>query len=502
MNRYLMIVLMFASSLALVAQQRMVDHLASVNFDFGMVDYLGRLPVGERLQLRTFPMPDGSERLVSLKAFDVFADDAYISVRGDNGVEIARKPVPESRYFSGSIVGEENSAVFLRVNPDGMVKAVVEMESGLFFMGSMQNTPEVLVVEKAEDIAMLKAGRNYTCDALPMPGMKQAPSSDLHIERAISANGYTGTVAIDTDYELYQKFGNSESAMVAYIGDLFGVVNTIYNRDVDVQLNLGLIITYTSSNDPWKANDTSGALREFERVWKRDYDAVERTVAHQLSGRSLGGGIAYVGAICNNEYGYGVSQLDGFYDIPTFETWDIVVVSHELGHNFGSPHTHDYNPPIDTCTSGNLPPGGGTIMSYCHLLAGGMSNVNLEFHPRVQDQISATIQSSGQCLDGWGGGSGNTVTDTINDNVAGNQSNFYSIDVSGGIIDLSLTWSGGGDLDLYLYAPGGALVASSATLNKPEEITFSAGSAGTYTIEVLNYRAKAKDFTLTATYEP
>ncbi len=58
---------------------------------------------------------------------------------------------------------------------------------------------------------------------------------------------------------------------------------------------------------------------------------------------------------------------------------------HEIGHNFGSGHTHDgYSPQIDTCGSGQcssqLPLAkSATIMSYCHRCNGGMENVDYTF---------------------------------------------------------------------------------------------------------------------------
>jgi hypothetical protein len=67
-----------------------------------------------------------------------------------------------------------------------------------------------------------------------------------------------------------------------------------------------------------------------------------------------------------------------------------MVIAHELGHNFGTPHSHDFCPPLDecapsgwfgqcqtqqTCTSQ------GSIMSYCHLCNGGTANVTTYFHP-------------------------------------------------------------------------------------------------------------------------
>ena len=99
--------------------------------------------------------------------------------------------------------------------------------------------------------------------------------------------------------------------------------------------------------------------------------------------------------------GYGVVQINGNY--PS-NLWDLIASAHEMGHNFGSPHTHCFSPPIDTCYSGesgcysgsvvNPGPLGGTIMSYCHLLTGGFSNIDLRFHQRcITEQMLPQINS-------------------------------------------------------------------------------------------------------------
>ena len=60
---------------------------------------------------------------------------------------------------------------------------------------------------------------------------------------------------------------------------------------------------------------------------------VKRTIAHQLSGMETGGGIAYVGVLCYNSYGYGHSgTLDANFNWnedqlsnPAAVVWDIMV---------------------------------------------------------------------------------------------------------------------------------------------------------------------------------
>src|SRR5213076_825107 len=109
--------------------------------------------------------------------------------------------------------------------------------------------------------------------------------------------------------------------------------------------------------------------------------------------------------LCNASYGYGVSQVYGSFDLSQpSQIWDALVVTHELGHNFGTPHTHCYSPPLDKCYaneagcySGPVVASRGTIMSYCHLLAGGLSNLDLLFGDVVSAQIRTRVAAA-SCL--------------------------------------------------------------------------------------------------------
>ncbi|MCS6808140.1 MAG: M12 family metallo-peptidase [Bacteroidota bacterium] len=69
-------------------------------------------------------------------------------------------------------------------------------------------------------------------------------------------------------------------------------------------------------------------------------------------------------------------------------SYEVQVVAHELGHNFGSPHTHSCLWPggaIDSCAESedgvcfkNSRPRIGTIMSYCNSRGG---SIEMRFHP-------------------------------------------------------------------------------------------------------------------------
>ncbi len=100
---------------------------------------------------------------------------------------------------------------------------------------------------------------------------------------------------------------------------------------------------------------------------------------------------------------------------------------------------------------------------------------------------------------------GGTVTDTFSGNVRGQQSASHSVSVSGGVIDISLTWDNSHDLDVVLYGPGGGQVASATTGAKPETLSYDTnGAGGAYTVQIINNynrRNQRANYTLDVTYE-
>ena len=89
--------------------------------------------------------------------------------------------------------------------------------------------------------------------------------------------------------------------------------------------------------DPVDGDRHGGLLDELQSYWIANEGATPRDVAHLVSGQGRDGRHRVHRVLCDPAYGYGVSQVYGSFDVmDPDDTWDVVVVAHELGHNFGS----------------------------------------------------------------------------------------------------------------------------------------------------------------------
>ena len=253
---------------------------------------------------------------------------------------------------------------------------------------------------------------------------------------------HVATIAIEMDDALYARLG-SLAAVNNYLAQLMAYNSAIYEEEANTQLQIGDVILYSSDPYPF-TNDSGTRLAAVSDYWRENGANVDRTLLMHLSAEVNNGGIASLNSLCSLGGGYSVSGVDGLG--PSGEqsiNWDGFVTAHELGHNFGSPHTHCYGglegnsshidgcyvdlentsacyqgaatlPGLGALTGGSPGSQNGTIMSYCHLRDGGLSNIAATFglnHPygveadrvsRLMARItSQTAAAAPECLSGF-----------------------------------------------------------------------------------------------------
>lgn len=390
--------------------------------------------VAEALQLRAVPMPNGELLDFKVQRQEIYSADARV-VLVENGV---KRELPRStlHFFSG--FGSDGAArIALSADADG------QNAHGTVFYGKASADVRLddLGIWQLAPKADSKTASNtptFQCDNEPQQSfntmlsganplalnLSQATENALISTLAAPPTAIlatrSGTLAFDVDIEaIAKKFGGSTVNATNYLANLVNALN-VYYAPFDLRFLVGTTFLRTGSDPYGTTTNVATQLDLLGAHWRDNHAAVPRAFVLLISAVQDGGcggiGVAWVDAYCrtgtsgtSNVYGsYSANQL--FYDgCGTVEN-DLLILGHELGHNFGARHTHcesnGAGGNIDRCftTEGgtgcatgmpSCPASGGTLMSYCQFVNG--CSLSRNWHPTqvglILPKVAAAIAS-------------------------------------------------------------------------------------------------------------
>jgi hypothetical protein len=225
------------------------------------------------------------------------------------------------------------------------------------------------------------------------------------------------TIYFEIDNDLFLANNGDTTQTSNWMTSVFNNIQTLYNND-GITVALKSIFIWTDL-DPYQGVGTSSS--DYLNAFAANSPVFDGDLG-QLIGiddGGLGGVAVTINGLCSQD-NYSYSDLNVSYSsVPTY-SWTIQVITHELGHLLGSPHTHacvwnGNNTAIDNCAPSALgsnweggecmttPPTipstseKGTIMSYCHLVSGVGISFNNGFGPQPAALIVDTVNNS-TCL--------------------------------------------------------------------------------------------------------
>ncbi len=299
-------------------------------------------------------------------------------------------------YYKGSIEGIVDSRVTLTIQGNEVSGVIWDGDNSYDF-GKLKDSGDHILYKSNsinEDLSLKCA--TDTKDFKP---------SKQTFNRSSTSCSTVVEVYFECDFQMYQNFASSSTSVTNYVNTMFAEMQTLYSNE-SISIQISEIMVWTA--DDGYPNGVA-ALSQFAT----STSTFNGDVAHLLTNdNGSNGGVAYVNQLCgNNPYAYS-DILNSTAVFPTY-SWDVQVVSHELGHNFGSSHTHDCvwgpnnNQQIDDC--GNIAVGGascydpnnpivpsvgGTVMSYCHL-----NNVGINFNEGFGPEPGQLIRDRhAQCM--------------------------------------------------------------------------------------------------------
>lgn len=322
-------------------------------------------------------------------------------------------PYNPGAYYRGIVKGDYKSVVAFSFFKDGMNGIVSAKAYQNLVVGKLKNsstTGNYIIYSDAK----MNVDHSFKCAAdekVVPPGFQPKPNTLRNIQ-----SEHCATIYFEMDYTLYEENGGSVEESTNWMTGLFNNVQALYDND-GITTALKSVFVWTEE-DPY-----DGGLGSSDYLY-RFY--ANRTSFDGDAGMLLGidegglGGVAMtIGGLCSTQR-VSYSDVDFDYEeVPVF-SWNVQVVTHELGHLFGSPHTHGCywngdNTAIDGCGSsagfvegecedGPIPDSetGGTIMSYCHLVEGVGINFANGFGPqpaqRIQDHFADSMCLSTDCI--------------------------------------------------------------------------------------------------------
>ena len=320
----------------------------------------------------------------------------------NNGDDITNE-VDFGKHYRGIILGNPNSLVSISVF-ESQISGFIANEEGNYTIGKLEDSDKNHIIYFDSDLKNATQeifcsteddGIAYSEEELsPPPTSEQEPGDEID-------------VYIESGQSVYNAQGGNLANTIVFITGIFTQSYVLYAND-GISVRTSSMMVWVTP-DPFAGGDSLEQLNTFTANVNSNQQNLNGDIAHLIERQNFGG-IAWLDGMCsNNNVCYSGLVNNAVITVPTY-SWNVMVITHEMGHLMGSNHTHacvwnGNNTAIDGCaaTEGSCarpgnPSNGGTIMSYCHLQGVGI-NFNNGFGPQPSAVILNKIANAGSCLD-------------------------------------------------------------------------------------------------------
>ena len=274
-------------------------------------------------------------------------------------VKNAQKSIASFSFFNNSVYGIAST-----------------LELGNVNIGKLKNSEDYIAFAEHD----LTGTNPFSCG---FDEVKENIESSTNQSFETNKTATTNCVRIyyEVAYEPYLQNNSDVNQTTNWVTAIHNNISTLYAND-GITIALSEVVVWTQP-DPYVYNYENNLY-----YFANNTNYFNGDIAHLIN-QPTTTSVAFINSLCqSNNYAY--SAVDQYYNQLPVYSWTIGASTHELGHSFGSPHTHacawnGNNTAIDGCgpaggadegCNGPIPPTGGTIMSYCHLLSTGVNFAN------------------------------------------------------------------------------------------------------------------------------
>lgn len=280
------------------------------------------------------------------------------------------KKFPDIKSYRGQSIDDLRVSVRVDFSPRGFNATILTADKTISIHPARYDDSSRYVSYYGDGFDALSLGCGVTGSVMRQTEVPDLTGGRNAADIATGATLKKYRLALAATQEYYNDpalGGGSTANAVASLNTWVNAVNVIYERELAVRFllvnNTNIIFTAEPDGLTNGSNDMLGEIRPIieSNVGLANYD-----VGHVLgNGNGGAGGVANVGVVCrtDNVKGGGVSQVNS----PPGNPFGLHVFAHELGHQFGAPHSWNGCPPAADQRFGLTAyevGSGSTIMSY------------------------------------------------------------------------------------------------------------------------------------------
>jgi len=319
------------------------------------------------------PVNDSNDFQLQLAKVDITSNDFKITTSSGSTVQIDES----TDLFYWGIVKNNPGSLAAVSFFNNEVRCIISDKDGNYVLGAYEDA-HVLYLDKD-----LNKPFNFYCNTTIDffgDGSMENFNFTTDIDSRKFINDKPIEIIFECDYHMYQSFGSNIDSIKNYVTALFNESAVLYTNE-NIKIQLSEIIVWDQP-DPYVQIQRMDFMltklseeRSGENVGKLSVLLTDRD---NLSGT----GFAYTGGLCTTSWSFATVRIFNTNSVIPVSSYsrDVYTLTHELGHLFGSQHTHDcvwgsnQNEALDNCNpygtvggcaDGPSPIGGGTMMSYC-----------------------------------------------------------------------------------------------------------------------------------------
>ncbi|SDG79135.1 zinc-dependent metalloprotease [Winogradskyella thalassocola] len=308
---------------------------------------------------------------------------------------------PNMRTYAGQGIDNPTEIIRFSITSKGFHAIILGASNGTEFIDPFSKEGDIYTVYSKRNLT--NRNLDFECGVIDDPLMD---TTNFDTPQARNANDGTlrnYRIAVAATGEYTQFHGGTVADAMAAIVVTLNRVNSVFERDLSITLTLvanNASIIYTDgATDVFNNDNESILIGQSQSVINTAIASANYDVGHTFS--TGAGGLATRGVTCNtNLKARGVTGVTQ----PIGDAFDIDFVAHELGHQFGAPHT--FNGTVGNCSGANRsastayePGSGTTIMAYAGICGSDNIQVGSDayFHQNSINTIWNHVTSTGAC---------------------------------------------------------------------------------------------------------